>query len=66
MIESVQLTNKTTLQSIVIDQYESNFVLDEIDLGVVNGTHHSYKYLNQIGAYIDSTTLEPRVISITG
>ena len=66
MIESVQLTNKTTLQSIVIDQYESNFVLDEIDLGVVNGTHHSYKYLNQIGAHIDSTTLEPRVISITG
>lgn len=66
MIESLLLTNTVTLQSILFDRDDSDFVLDEVDLGVVNGTHHSYKYVNQIGIYINSTTLEQRTISIKG
>lgn len=66
MIESLLLTNTVTLQSILFDRDDSDFVLDEIDLGVVNGTHHSYKYVNQIGVYINSTTLEERTVSIKG
>lgn len=66
MIESLLLTNTVTLQSILFDRDNSDFVLDEVDLGVVNGTHHSYKYVNQIGIYINSTTLEQRTVSIKG
>lgn len=66
MIESLLLTNTVTLQSILFDRDDSDFVLDEVDLGVVNGTHHSYKYVNQIGIYINSTTLEQRTVSIKG
>lgn len=66
MIESILLTNTVTLQSILFDRNDSDFVLDETDLGVVNGTHHSYKYVNQIGVYINSTTLEERTVSIKG
>lgn len=66
MIESLLLTNTVTLQSILFDRDDSDFVLDEVDLGVVNGTHHAYKYVNQIGIYINSTTLEQRTVSIKG
>lgn len=66
MIESIVLTNLSTQQSILMDQEESEFVLDVVDFGTVPGTHNSYKYVNQIGAYIDSTTLGTRSISISG
>lgn len=66
MIESILLTNTVTLQSVLIDKDESDFVLDEADLGTVEGTHHSYKYVSQVGVYIDSTTLEQRTVSISG
>lgn len=66
MIESLTLTNLTTLQSVLIDKDNSDFVLNEADLGTVGGTHHSYKYVNQVGVYIDSTTLEERNVAISG
>lgn len=66
MIESILLTNTVTLQSVLFDKDQSEFVLDEADLGTVEGTHHSYKYVSQVGVYIDSTSLEERTISITG
>lgn len=66
MIDSVTLLNMSTLKSIVVDTENSEFVLSKIDLGTVEGNHHSYKYLNQIGVYINSTTLEERSISIEG
>ena len=66
MIESIVLRNKTTLQSVLFDKEVSEFVLDTADLGTVKGTHHSYSYLNQVGVYIDSTTLGQRTISING
>lgn len=66
MIESLILKNKVTSESILIDKEISEFVLNEADLGVVEATHHSYSHTNQIGKYIESTSLEPRLISITG
>lgn len=66
MIESLVLTNTVTLQSVLLDKDNSELVLDEADLGTVEGTHHSYKYVSQVGVYIDSTTLEQRTVSISG
>lgn len=66
MIESLVLTNTVTLQSVLLDKDSSYLVLDEADLGTVEGTHHSYKYVSQVGVYIDSTTLEQRTVAISG
>lgn len=66
MIESLVLTNTVTLQSVLLDKNDSELVLDEADLGTVEGTHHSYKYVSQVGVYIDSTTLEQRTVAISG
>lgn len=66
MIESVILQNKSTLQSVLIDREESDFVLGTLNLGTVTSTPHTYKYLNQIGVYVNSTTLEEREISLEG
>lgn len=66
MIDSLVLTNTVTLQSVLLDKNDSELVLDEADLGTVEGTHHSYKYVSQVGVYIDSTTLEQRVVAISG
>lgn len=66
MIDSLVLTNTVTLQSVLLDKNNSELVLDEADLGTVEGTHHSYKYVSQVGVYIDSTTLEQRVVAISG
>lgn len=66
MIESLVLTNLVTSQSVTINQTTSDLVLKEANLGTVGGTHHSYKYVNQVGVYIESTTLEERDISIDG
>ena len=66
MIESLVLTNLVTSQSVTINKTTSDLVLDEANLGTVEGTHHSYKYVNQVGVYIEGTTLEERDISIEG
>ena len=66
MIESVTLYNMVLLQSVTIDKKDSLFVLNEVDFGTVEGTHNSFKFINQVGEYIDSTTLESRSISISG
>lgn len=66
MIDSILLTNIATNKSVLIDKDRSEFVLDEADLGTIQGTHHSYRYINQIGSYIDSTSMEERPVAISG
>lgn len=66
MIEKLKLTNTTLKTSVVIDQYDSEFVLGEVDFGSVSGTHQTYKYTNQVGVSIGNTTLGERTISIQG
>ena len=66
MVDSIILLNKTTSVSVTIDTDNSVFVLGDTDLGTIKGTHNSYKYYDQVGAYIESTFLEQRSISISG
>lgn len=66
MIDSLIIRNQTTGQYVTIDTANSDFVLGDVDLGTVQGTHNSYKFYDQIGAYIESTFLEQRSISIQG
>lgn len=43
-----------------------DYILKNVDWGTVKGTHHSYKYVNQIGESITNTSLETRPITIEG
>lgn len=65
MYDYVVLTNTATGQSLSIDHI-SEFLLGAVDLGTVAGVHHNFKFLNQVGVYTDSTTLEQRPVSISG
>lgn len=42
------------------------YVLDSVDWGNVEGTHHSYKYVNQIGVTVTDTSLGTRELEIVG
>lgn len=66
MFEKLVLTNVSTQESITLDVDDSEFVLGEVDFGSVPGTHHTQKFFNQIGVYIENTTLEAREPSIQG
>lgn len=66
MIESITLTNTMSKQKITMDQDASVFILDNIDWGVIESSHNSYKYVNQIGVYVTGTTLETRDVKIVG
>lgn len=66
MIDSVTIVNTNTKSSVVIDTLDSLYVLGDVDLGTIQGTHNSYKYYDQVGAYIESTFLEQRSVSISG
>lgn len=43
-----------------------NYILKSVDWGTIKGTHHSYKYVNQVGESITNTSLDPRPITIEG
>lgn len=67
MVENVLLKNLTTLALLELDVIETPyFVLDTVDWGQVGASHHSYKYVNQVGVTIVSTSLETRDVSIVG
>lgn len=69
MVEKITLENLTTNKQIVLGMLPTqseNFVLLSVDWGTVEGTHSTYKYANQIGVSIVSTSLETRAISIIG
>lgn len=67
MVENVILKNLTTLALLELDVTTTPyFVLDTVDWGQVTATHHSYKYVNQVGVTITNTSLETRDVSIIG
>lgn len=69
MVEKITLENLTTNRQIVLGMLPAqseNFVLLNVDWGTAEGTHTTYKYANQIGVSIVSTSLETRAISIVG
>lgn len=67
MVENVKLINKVTSDILELDVVETpNYILDTVDWGQIKSTHHSYKYVNQIGVYVTGTSLETRDVSVTG
>lgn len=67
MVENVILKNKQTSALLELDVVTTPFyILDKVDWGQIKGTHHSYKYVNQIGVYVTSTSLETRDVSVSG
>lgn len=66
MIEQVNLTNETTGESILLDKSFSPYAVSLIDWGVVQSTHHTYKYVNQTGMFVMGTTLETRDVVLEG
>ena len=69
MVEKITLENLTTNKQIVLGMLPSqseNFVLLSVDWGTAEGSHTTYKYANQVGVSIVSTSLETRAISIIG
>lgn len=67
MVEAISLMNLESGQLIDINQDTSvDYVLQEVDWGVIQSNHFSYKYVNQIGVQITGTSLETRDVSIVG
>ena len=53
MVESIRLQNVATSARFKFDMVTTpDYVLNSVDWGVVESTHHSYKYVNQIGVYV--------------
>lgn len=67
MVENVILKNLTTSALLELDVSTTPyFILGSVDWGQVSSSHHSYKYVNQVGVTIVSTTLETRPVEIIG
>lgn len=67
MVENVILLNKVTQATLELDVTTTPYyILDAVDWGQVESTHHSYKYVNQIGVYVTGTSLETRNVNVTG
>lgn len=67
MVENIKLTNLVTNATLELDKVTTPYyILDNVDWGQVGSTHHSFKYVNQVGVYVTGTSLETRDVSITG
>lgn len=67
MVENISLKNTMTMAVLELDKVTTpNYILDSVDWGGIEGKHHSYKYVNQVGVYITGTSLGTRDIEITG
>ena len=67
MVEGIKLQNVETGAFLTLDMVSTpDFILNSVDWGAVKSTHHSFKYVNQIGAYVTGTSLETRSVTIQG
>lgn len=67
MVENVSLRNTITNAVLELDKVTTpHYILDNVTWGEVEGTHHSYKYVNQIGVYVTGTSLGTREVEVTG
>lgn len=67
MVERITLRRVKDSEELILDMVSTpNYILDSVDWGSVSGTHHSYKYVNQVGVSITNTSLAARNISIDG
>ena len=67
MVERITLRRVKDMKELVLDMVSTpDYILKSVDWETVKGTHHSYRYVNQIGETITNTSLEPRPITIEG
>lgn len=67
MVEGIKLQNVETRKFLTLDMVSTpDFILESVDWGVIKSTHHSYKYVNQIGVYVTGSSLETRDVEIIG
>lgn len=67
MVENITLENKSTGAVLELDKVTTPYyILGDVTWGEVEGTHHSYKYVNQIGVYVTGTSLGTRDVEVTG
>lgn len=67
MVENITLRNLTTDAVLELDKVATPYyILGSATWGEVEGTHHSYKYVNQVGVYVTGTSLGTREVEIMG
>lgn len=67
MVENVTLRNVTTNVVLELDKVTTPYyILDLVTWGEIEGAHHSYKYVNQVGVYVTGTSLGTREVELTG
>ncbi len=67
MVERIVLKKVKNSEELILDMVSTpEYVLKSVDWGTIQGSHHSYKYVNQIGITIAGTSLETRPITIEG
>lgn len=67
MVERIVLRKVKNSEELVLDMVLTpNYILKSVDWGAVKGTHHSYKYINQVGVSVTGTSLETRTPVIEG
>lgn len=67
MVERIVLRNVKNFNELILDMVSTpDFVLKSVDWGTIKGTHHSYKYVNQVGVTVTNTSLGTRDITIEG
>ena len=67
MVERIILRRVKNQEELVLDMVSTpNYILKSVDWGSIIGTHHSSKYVNQVGESITNTSLGTRPIKIEG
>ena len=67
MVERIILRKVKNSQELVLDMVSTpDYVLKSVDWGTIQSSHHTYKYVNQVGVTISGTSLETRPITIEG
>lgn len=67
MVERIVLRKERNSEELILDMVSTpNYILESVDWGTVKGTHHTYKYVNQVGESITNTSLGTRPITIKG
>lgn len=67
MVEGIKLENTVTGKVIAIDMLTTlDYILESVSWGTIEGTHHTYKFVNQVGETLTDTSLGTRDVQITG
>lgn len=67
MVERIILKKVKNQEELILDMVSTpDYVLKSVDWGTIQSTHHTYKYVNQVGVTISGTSLETRPVVIEG